>query len=109
MVDSDARVTAWIAPPIHGVVALDHSGERVHDYLGTESEHFFVAAVLMLGLLSVVSVVAPVLVWQWGEHRGPGMVAALSIGLVAAAAAAAAVGAPLVRCGTAWWISPVHR
>lgn len=52
---------------------------------------------------------AMALVWQWGEHRGPGMVAALSIGLVAAAAAAAAVGAPLVRCGTAWWISPVHR
>ena len=88
---------AWIAPPIHGVVALDHSGERVHDYVGTESEHFFVAAFLMLGLLSVVSVVAPVLVWQWREHRGPGMVAGLSIGLVAAAAAAVAVGAPLVR------------
>ncbi|HYB35599.1 MAG TPA: DUF2567 domain-containing protein [Mycobacterium sp.] len=88
---------AWIAPPIHGVVALDHTRERVHDYLGTESEHFFVAAFLMLGFLSVVSVVAPVLVWQWREHRGPGMVAGLSIGLVAAAAAAVAVGAPLVR------------
>lgn len=69
---------AWIAPPIDGVVALDHSGERLHDYVGTESEHFFVAAFLMLGLLSVVSVVAP-------------------------------VRASLVRCGTAWRISPVHR
>jgi uncharacterized Tic20 family protein len=88
---------AWIAPPIHGVVALDHTGERVHDYLGTESEHFFVAAVLMLGLLCVVSVVAPVLVWQWREHRGPVMVAGVTIGLAAAAAAAAAVGAQLVR------------
>jgi hypothetical protein len=88
---------AWIAPPIHGVVALDHTGERVLDYLGAESEHFFVAAFLMLGLLSVVAVVAPVLVWQWREHRGPAMVAGVTVGLVAAAAAAAAVGAPLVR------------
>jgi hypothetical protein len=88
---------AWIAPAIHGVVAVDHTGERVHDYLGAESEHFFVAAFLTLGLLSVVSVVAPVLVWQWREHRGPGMVAGLSIGLVVAAPAAVAVGAPLVR------------
>ena len=34
---------AWIAPPIHGVVALTHEGDRLHDYLGDESEHFFVA------------------------------------------------------------------
>jgi hypothetical protein len=88
---------AWIAPPIHGVVALTHAGERVQDYLGTESEHFFVAAFMMLGLLSVVSVVAPVLVWQWRQHRGPAMVAAVTIGLVAAAAAAVAAGAGLVR------------
>ncbi|GFG75642.1 DUF2567 domain-containing protein [Mycobacterium botniense] len=88
---------AWIAPPIHGVVARDHTGELLHDYPGSEPEHFFVAAVLMLGLLSVVAVVAPVLVWQWSAHRGPAMVAGLTIGLVAAAAAAAAVGAALVR------------
>ncbi|MDI3315712.1 MAG: DUF2567 domain-containing protein [Mycobacterium sp.] len=88
---------AWIAPPIHAVVALQRSGERLLDYLGVESEHFFVAAVLMLGLLSVVSVVAAVLVWQWREHRGPAMVAGLTLGLVAAAAAGAAVGALLVR------------
>jgi hypothetical protein len=87
---------AWIAPSIHAVVAITRAGERVHDYLGSESENFFVAPVMMLGLLTVVAVVAPVLVWQWREHRGPGMVVALSIGLVAAAAAAAGVGALLV-------------
>ncbi len=88
---------AWIAPPIHAVAALARSGERVHDYLGNDSEHFFVAPCLMLGLLSVVGVVAAVLVWQWREQRGPGMVIGLSIGSVAGAAAAAAVGVLLVR------------
>jgi hypothetical protein len=88
---------AWIAPPLHAVVALTRSGERVHDYLGSESQNFFVAPCLMLGLLSLVAVVASVLVWQWREQRGPGMVAGLTIGLTTAAAAAAAVGAPLVR------------
>jgi hypothetical protein len=87
---------AWIAPSIHAVVAITRAGERVHDYLGSESQNFFVAPVMLLGLLSVVAVVAPVLVWQWREHRGPGMVVALSIGLVGAAAAAAGVGALLV-------------
>ena len=82
---------AWIAAPIHAVVALNHTGERVHDYLGSESDHFFVAPCLMLGLLTVVAVVASVLAWQWREQRGPGMVIALSIGLVIGAAAAAAV------------------
>ncbi|OBB92430.1 DUF2567 domain-containing protein [Mycobacterium sp. 852002-30065_SCH5024008] len=88
---------AWIAPPIHAVVALTRAGERVHDYLGTESEHFFDAPCLMLGLLTVLAVVAPVLGWQWREHRGPGMVAALSAALLTAAAAATATGAALVR------------
>lgn len=88
---------AWIAPPIRAVVALTHSGERVHDYLGNESEHFFVAPTLMLGLLTVLAVVAAVWVWQWRAHRGPGMVVALATGMVAAAAAASAVGALLVR------------
>ena len=63
---------AWIAPPIHAVAALTKAGERVHDYLGNESDHFFVAPCLMLGLLTVVAVVASVLVWQWREQRGPG-------------------------------------
>jgi hypothetical protein len=88
---------AWIAPPINAVVALTRSGERVHDYLGNESEHFFVAPCLMLGLLSVVGVVAAVLVWQWREQRGPGMVLGLSIGSMSGAAVAAAVGVLLVR------------
>jgi len=90
---------AWIAPPIHAVVALTRSGERVHDYLGSESEHFFVAPALMLGLMTVLAVVASVWAWQWRRHRGPGMVVALSIGMATAAAAAAAVGAGLVRLG----------
>ncbi|OBK99560.1 DUF2567 domain-containing protein [Mycobacterium sp. 1165178.9] len=88
---------AWIAPPIHAVVALTRSGERVHDYLGNESEQFFVAPALMLGLLTVLAAVASVGVWQWREHRGPAMVIALSSGMVAAATAASAVGAGLVR------------
>ena len=93
---------AWIAPPIHGVVALTREGERLHDYLGDESEHFFVAPFLMLGLLNVVAAVAAVLAWQWRAHRGPGMVAGLCAGVVIAAAAAAGVGALLVhlRYGT---------
>jgi Protein of unknown function (DUF2567) len=88
---------AWIAPPIHGVVALTHDGDRLHDYLGDESEHFFVAAFLMLGLLNVVAAVASVLAWQWRAHRGPGMVAGLCSGVMLAAAAAAGVGALLVH------------
>ncbi|EUA68475.1 hypothetical protein I553_3940 [Mycobacterium xenopi 4042] len=51
-------------------MALTHEGERVHDYLGNEADHFFVAAFLMLGLLTVVAVVASVLVWEWRAHRG---------------------------------------
>lgn len=90
-------VWAWIAPPIHAVVALTRSGERVHDYLGNESEQFFVAPAMMLGLLTVLAAVASVGAWQWREHRGPEMVIALSSGMVAAAAAASAVGAGLVR------------
>lgn len=88
---------AWIAPPIHVVVALTHAGKRVHDYLGSESEHFFEAPSLLLGLLTVLAVVLPVLVWQWRAHRGPAMVCGLSLGMVGAAAVASAVGALLVR------------
>lgn len=88
---------AWIAPPIGAVVALTRSGERVHDYLGNQSEHFFDAPCLMLGLLTALAVVAATLVWQWREHRGPGVLVALSVGMVAAAAAATTVGALLVR------------
>lgn len=106
---------AWIAPPIHGVVALTRSGERVRAYLGNEADHFFIGAFLIVGMLSVLAVVAAVLVWQWRAHRGPILVAALSVGSAAAAAAAAGVGAVLVRWryGTidvaAAPISPEHR
>jgi MFS family permease len=86
-----------IAPPIHGVVALTRDGERLQAYLGPESDHFFVAAALMLGLLGVVAVIAAALAWQWRAHRGPQMVAALLIGLVAAAALSMLVGALLVH------------
>lgn len=90
-------VWAWIAPPIHAVVAMTRSGERVHDYLGNESDHFFDAPCLMLGLLTVLAVVGATLVWQWRAHRGPGMVVALSIGMLTAAVAASGTGALLVR------------
>lgn len=83
----------WIAPSIHGVVGRSHAGERVRDYLGNESEHFFVAPCLMLGLLSVLAVVAPVLAWQFPRRRGPQMVVTLSVGLLACSTAAIAVGA----------------
>jgi Protein of unknown function (DUF2567) len=86
---------AWMAPPIHLVVAMTHSGERVHEYLGTESQHFFDVPALMLGLLTVLAVVAPVLAWQWRRLRGPGMVLGLTLGMIGAAAVAAGVGAVL--------------
>jgi hypothetical protein len=106
---------AWISPPIHGVIALTKSGERVHAYLGNEADSFFIAAFLLVGLVVVLAVVCAVLVWQWRPHRGPVLVAALAIGSAAAAGAAAGVGALIVR-----WrydvidiagapISPEHR
>ena len=52
---------AWLAPSIHGVVALTKSGERVRAHLGNEADHFFVAAFLMVGMLCVMAVVAAVL------------------------------------------------
>jgi hypothetical protein len=106
---------AWLAPPIHAVVVLTKSGERVMAYLGNEGDHFFVSAVLVVGMMSVVAVIAAVLVWQWRPHRGPGMVAALAIGAAAATGAAAGVGAVLVhwRYGTidiaGAPVSPEHR
>jgi Protein of unknown function (DUF2567) len=93
---------AWQAPPIKGAVALTHAGEKVHEYLGSEADHFFVSSFLMLGLLNVVAAVAAVLAWQWRSHRGPGMVAGLCTGMVAAAGAAVGVGVLLahLRYGT---------
>ena len=106
---------AWLAPPIHGVVALTKSGERVKAYLGDEADHFFVAAVLIVGMLGVLAVVAAVLLWQWRAHRGAAMVAALAIGAAGGAAAAVGVGAALVhlRYGAidiaSAPVSPQHR
>ncbi|BBY35704.1 hypothetical protein BST33_04880 [Mycolicibacter minnesotensis] len=106
---------AWIAPPIHGVVALTRSGERVQAYLGNEAENFFIAPFLLIGLWGVVAVTAAVLAWQWRAHRGPGMVAGLSVGLTAGAALAVLTGSVLVRrrYGTidvdAAPVTPEHR
>src|SRR5699024_7443114 len=88
---------ARVAPPIHGGVALTRDGERVPAYLGNEEEHFFVAPLLVLGLLGVLAVVAAALAWQWRAHRGPAMVAGLALGLIASAALAVLVGAQWVH------------
>jgi hypothetical protein len=88
---------AWLAPPIHGVVALTKKGERVKAFLGNEADHFFVAAFLIVGMVGAVAVIAAMLLWQWRAHRGPSMVAAVAIGSAAAAGAAAGVGAVLAR------------
>ena len=106
---------AWLAPPIHGVVALTKSGNRIKAYLGNEGDHFFIGAFLVVGMVSVLAVVAAVLVWKWRAHRGPVMVAALAVGSVAAAGATAGVGAVLAhwRYGAidiaAAPVSPEHR
>ncbi len=88
---------AFLAPGVHGVVALTRSGERVHAYLGGESDHFFTSAFMFVGLLVVLGVVAAVAVWQWTPHRGPVMVAALAVGCAVATAVAAGVGAALAH------------
>jgi Protein of unknown function (DUF2567) len=106
---------AWIAPPIHGVIALTKSGERVHAALGNESENYFIAPFLLVGMTVVVAVVSAVLVWNWRPHRGPVLCAALAIGSAAAAGAAAGVGAVIVRARydvidiSGAPISPDHR
>ncbi len=86
-----------LAPPVHGVVALSKSGERAHAYLGSESDHFFVAAAMLLGMLTVLAVVAAVAVWQWRAHRGPVLVAALTLGSALGALAAAGSGTVAMR------------
>jgi len=95
-------VWAWIAPPIHTITALTRSGERVDAFLGTEADNLFVAAAIMIGLLCMLAIVAAVAVWQWRAHRGPVLVTALWMGVVAAGAAATGVGAALAhgRYGT---------
>ena len=108
-------VWAWLAPPIQLVIALTRSGDRVRGYVGDESDLLFLGAFVMTGLLFVVAVTAAVAVWQWRPHRGPLAVGALSVGALAAAGAAAGVGAGLARWRygvidvAAAPISPEHR
>lgn len=85
-------VWAWIAPPIHTIIGLTKSGERVDAFLGKEADNQFVAVAIMVGLMAMLAIVSAVLVWQWRVHRGPVLVTALWIGQVVAAAAAAGVG-----------------
>lgn len=90
-------VWALLAPPVRGVVALTRSGDRVKAALGSEADHWFTAAALFCGMLCVLAVVAAVWAWQWRAHRGPAMTAALSVGAVGAAVAAAGTGALVAR------------
>ncbi|MGE2713853.1 DUF2567 domain-containing protein [Mycolicibacterium litorale] len=90
-------VWSVLAPPVHGVVALTRSGDRARAYLGGEADHFFTAAALFVGMLTVVSVVAAVWLWQWRAHRGALLVTALVVGSGGGAAVAAGVGAALMR------------
>lgn len=106
---------AWLAPSVQTVIALARNGDRVRGYVGDEADHLFIAAFEMMGFLFVLAVVSATLVWNWRPHRGPLMVAAVSLGLTAAAGVAAGVGAVLVhwRYGTVDVagapISPEHR
>ncbi|HPX38315.1 MAG TPA: DUF2567 domain-containing protein [Mycobacterium sp.] len=84
---------AWIAPPIHTITGLAKSGERVDGFLGREADNVFVASAMLIGLLSMLAVIAAVLVWQWRARRGPRMVLALWAGMTLAGAAAAGTGA----------------
>lgn len=88
---------AWIAPPAQAAVVLNKAGERITGYIGNESEHVFLSAAIMVGLLSVLGATAGTAAWKWRDHRGPEMVAALSVGLLAAAGIATGVGAALAR------------
>jgi hypothetical protein len=88
---------AFVAPPIQLVIALTKSGDRVRGYVGDESDLLFLGAFVMTGLLFAMAVAASVAAWQWRPHRGPMMVAALSVGALAEAGAAAGVGAAVAR------------
>lgn len=93
---------AWIAPPIHTITGLTKGGDRIDAFLGKESDNVFVAVAMLIGLLASLAIVSAVAVWQWRPHRGPVLAAALWIGQIAAAAAAAGTGAALAhwRYGT---------
>ncbi len=84
---------AWLAPPVKGVVALTRAGDKIKAHIGMEADNWFTAAFLMVGLLSVLAVIAAVAVWQWQTHRGPVLAGALAAGSLLAAASAAGTGA----------------
>ena len=42
---------AWLAPPIHGVVALTKGGDRVRAYLGNEADNFLIATFMIVGII----------------------------------------------------------
>ena len=88
---------SWLAPPANGVVALTRAGERVHAYVGSQSEHLFIGPFLLIGFVMVVGAVAAVAAWQWRAHRGPLLLVALVAGNVGCAATAAGVGALLAH------------
>ncbi|OBK71626.1 DUF2567 domain-containing protein [Mycobacterium sp. 1274761.0] len=108
-------IWAWLAPPIHGVIALTKSGDRVHAALGSEADNFFTSAFLLVGMVVALAVVSAVAAWQWRPHRGPVLCAALAVGASAAFGAAAGVGALIVRARydvidiAGAPISPEHR
>ena len=83
---------AWLAPPVKGVVALTRAGDKIKAHIGMEADNWFTSAFLVVGLLSVLAVIAAVAVWQWKTHRGPVLAAALAAGSLLAAASAAGVG-----------------
>lgn len=89
-------VWAFLAPSVQRVVLLTRSGDRVSGYVGEDADHLFLAATVMVGLLTILAVTSATAVWKWREHRGPEMVAALSVGLLLAAGAATGVGAAIV-------------
>lgn len=88
---------AFLAPPVHAVIALNKAGDRLFAYLGNDSERLFTSAMIMIGLLGGAGVVAGVLAWQWRRQRGPQMITALTLGGLVAAAAATGVGAAVAR------------
>lgn len=106
---------AFLAPPVDAVVALTKKGQRIHGYFGDESDRVFLGGALVVGLLTVIAVVAATAVWQWRAHRGPVLAGALALGNVAAAGALTGVGAVVAhwRYGTpdlaATALSPEHR
>jgi len=103
--NASALELAEIAADLDRLTQLRRDQQSLAERLAPPLPHIFfwtspglsMLEVLFWSLLGVLAVVTSVLAWQWREHRGPEMVVGLCIGLVAAAAVAAGVGALLVR------------